>query len=144
MGMVHQAFKLFNSLSVSENISLRQGAAARRLPGPPRCAAAGARSSPSATSLSVDPDAVVGKLSVGVRQRVEILKALYRDARILILDEPTAVLTPQERDGLFEVMRRLVADGRTILFVTHKIHEVHGRHRPGHRAPRRTRGRNGW
>ena len=77
-----------------------------------------------ATSLSVDPDAVVGKLSVGVRQRVEILKALYRDARILILDEPTAVLTPQERDGLFDVMKRLVADGRTILFVTHKIHEV--------------------
>ena len=74
--------------------------------------------------LSVDPDAIVGRLSVGVRQRVEILKALYRDARILILDEPTAVLTPQERDGLFDVMRRLAADGRTILFVTHKIHEV--------------------
>src|SRR6185312_6510454 len=74
--------------------------------------------------LAVDPKAVVGKLSVGVRQRVEILKALYRDARILILDEPTAVLTPQERDGLFDVMRRLTADGRTILFVTHKIHEV--------------------
>ena len=59
-----------------------------------------------------------------MRQRVEILKALYRDARILILDEPTAVLTPQERDGLFRVMRHLAADGRTILFVTHKINEV--------------------
>ena len=74
--------------------------------------------------LAVNPDATVGKLSVGVRQRVEILKALYREARILILDEPTAVLTPQERDGLFAVMKHLVADGRTILFVTHKIHEV--------------------
>ncbi len=61
---------------------------------------------------------------VGVRQRVEILKALYREARILILDEPTAVLTPQERDGLFDVMRHLAAEGRTILFVTHKLHEV--------------------
>ena len=59
-----------------------------------------------------------------MRQRVEILKALYRRARILILDEPTAVLTPQERDGLFAVMRRLAADGRTILFVTHKLNEV--------------------
>jgi ABC-type uncharacterized transport system ATPase subunit len=59
-----------------------------------------------------------------VRQRVEILKALYRDARVLILDEPTAVLTPQERDGLFDIIRHLTADERTILFVTHKLHEV--------------------
>ena len=59
-----------------------------------------------------------------MRQRIEILKALYRRARILILDEPTAVLTPQERDGLFAVMRRLAAEGRTILFVTHKLNEV--------------------
>ena len=59
-----------------------------------------------------------------MRQRIEILKALYREARILILDEPTAVLTPQERDGLFDVMRHLAAEGRTILFVTHKLNEV--------------------
>ncbi len=74
--------------------------------------------------LQVDPTAIVGRLSVGVRQRVEILKALYRDAQILILDEPTAVLTPQERDGLFAVIRNLTADGRTMIFVTHKLHEV--------------------
>ena len=74
--------------------------------------------------LEVDPAAIVGRLSVGVRQRVEILKALYRDAKILILDEPTAVLTPQERDGLFAVIRNLTADGRTVLFVTHKLHEA--------------------
>ena len=66
----------------------------------------------------------VRDLSVGVRQRIEILKALYRDARILILDEPTAVLTPPERDALFAVLKALAADGRTILFVTHKLHEV--------------------
>ena len=123
MGMVHQAFKLFNSLSVSENITygkepqrvgfIDRGAARRSV-----------RELAERYQLSVDPDAVVGKLSVGVRQRVEILKALYREAKILILDEPTAVLTPQERDGLFDVMKRLVVDGRTILFVTHKIHEV--------------------
>jgi simple sugar transport system ATP-binding protein len=123
MGMVHQAFKLFNSLTVSENITygseprragfLDRGEARRRV-----------LELAERFRLSVDANAVVGKLSVGVRQRVEILKALYRDAKILILDEPTAVLTPQERDGLFDVMKRLVADGRTILFVTHKIGEV--------------------
>ncbi|MBN8994954.1 MAG: ABC transporter ATP-binding protein [Rhizobiales bacterium] len=123
MGMVHQAFKLFNSLTVRENITYgrepqRAGFIDRR--------AAEARVAELAAryQLAVDPKATVGKLSVGVRQRVEILKALYRDARVLILDEPTAVLTPQERDALFAVMRRLAADGRTILFVTHKIHEV--------------------
>jgi simple sugar transport system ATP-binding protein len=123
MGMVHQAFKLFNSLSVSENIVYgtepRQWGFLDR-----RAARRSVIELAARYQLSVDPDAIVGKLSVGVRQRVEILKALYRDARILILDEPTAVLTPQERDGLFDVMRRLAADGRTILFVTHKIHEV--------------------
>ena len=123
MGMVHQAFKLFNSLSVWENVvygmepvrgGFIDGATASA-----RVAAIADR-----YSLSVDPAAIVGGLSVGVRQRVEILKALYREARILILDEPTAVLTPQERDGLFAVIRQLAADGRTILFVTHKLHEV--------------------
>jgi simple sugar transport system ATP-binding protein len=123
MGMVHQAFKLFNSLTVWENITYgsepqRLGFVDRR-EAQRRVADLAAR-----YQLAVDPKAIVGRLSVGVRQRVEILKALYRDARILILDEPTAVLTPQERDALFTVMRRLTADGRTILFVTHKIHEV--------------------
>jgi simple sugar transport system ATP-binding protein len=123
LGMVHQAFKLFNSLTVWENVTygreLRRGLFIDR-----RAARAGVAALGERYQLAVNPDAVVGKLSVGVRQRVEILKALYREARILILDEPTAVLTPQERDGLFAVMRHLVADGRTILFVTHKIHEV--------------------
>jgi general nucleoside transport system ATP-binding protein len=123
MGMVHQAFKLFASLTVWENIVfgaepartvfIDRGKARREV-----------AELAERHGLGVDPDAKVGALSVGVRQRVEILKALYRRARILILDEPTAVLTPQERDGLFAVMRRLAADGRTILFVTHKLNEV--------------------
>jgi simple sugar transport system ATP-binding protein len=123
LGMVHQAFKLFNSLTVWENVTYgrepRRGLFIDR-----RAARAGVAALAERYQLAVNPDAAVGKLSVGVRQRVEILKALYREARILILDEPTAVLTPQERDGLFAVMKHLVADGRTILFVTHKIHEV--------------------
>ncbi|HXT08917.1 MAG TPA: ABC transporter ATP-binding protein [Roseiarcus sp.] len=123
MGMVHQAFKLFNSLTVWENIVYgaepRRGLLIDRREARRRVAELAGRH-----HLAVEPDAVVAKLSVGVRQRVEILKALYRDARILILDEPTAVLTPQERDGLFAVMRHLAAEGRTILFVTHKLNEA--------------------
>jgi ABC-type uncharacterized transport system ATPase subunit len=123
MGMVHQAFKLFNSLSVWENIVYgaepRRGAVIDR-----RAARRNVANLAERHRLAVDPDAIVGKLSVGVRQRVEVLKALYREAQILILDEPTAVLTPQERDGLFGVIRHLAAEGRTVLFVTHKLHEV--------------------
>ena len=123
IGMVHQAFKLFPSLTVWENIVFgaepRRGAFVDA-----RAARAEVDELARRHGLRVDPDAVVGELSVGVRQRVEILKALYRRARILILDEPTAVLTPRERDGLFAVMRRLADEGRTILFVTHKLHEV--------------------
>jgi simple sugar transport system ATP-binding protein len=123
MGMVHQAFKLFASLTVWENIVFGsepwRGAFIDR-----RAARREVGELAGRHGLAVDPDATVGTLSVGVRQRVEILKALYRRARVLILDEPTAVLTPQERDGLFVVLRRLAAEGRTILFVTHKLNEV--------------------
>src|SRR5579871_126174 len=123
MGMVHQAFKLFGSLTVWENVvygrePVRAGFLNRR------AAITRVNDLAERYRLHVDPTAVVGRLSVGVRQRVEILKALHRDARILILDEPTAVLTPHERDGLFAVIRHLKADGRTVIFVTHKLHEV--------------------
>jgi general nucleoside transport system ATP-binding protein len=74
--------------------------------------------------LDVDPDATVQDLTVGAQQRVEIVKALYRDAQILILDEPTAVLTPQEADDLFVIMRNLVQQGKSIIFITHKLREV--------------------
>ena len=74
--------------------------------------------------LAVDPRARIWQLSVGEQQRVEILKALYREARILILDEPTAVLTPQEADSLFVTLRAMAAEGRTVIFISHKLHEV--------------------
>src|SRR5438309_7331496 len=74
--------------------------------------------------IAVDPRARVWQLSVGEQQRVEILKALYREARILILDEPTAVLTPQEAETLFETLRAMAAEGRTVIFISHKLHEV--------------------
>src|SRR5690606_6501379 len=74
--------------------------------------------------FDVDPDAMVGDLPVGVQQRVEIIKALSRDARVLVFDEPTAVLTPQETDELMEIMRQLKATGTSIVFITHKLREV--------------------
>src|SRR5690606_28225430 len=74
--------------------------------------------------LAVDPDALVGELSVGAQQRVELIKALYREAEILILDEPTAVLTPLEVDEFFTVVRSLVEQGKSIVFITHKLREV--------------------
>ncbi len=123
MGMVHQAFKLFASLTVWENIVY--GSEPRRFVFTDRAAARRAVAAlADRYGLAVDPAATVARLSVGVRQRVEILKALYREARILILDEPTAVLTPPERDALFGVLRKLVADGRSVIFVTHKLEEV--------------------
>jgi general nucleoside transport system ATP-binding protein len=121
--MVHQAFKLFPSLSVAENVVYRDE--------PRRFGLVDRRRAEQLVAdlaleygLHVDPTAKVDELPVGVLQRVEILKALYRDARVLILDEPTAVLTPQERDGLFAVLRRLREGGHTIIFITHKLHEV--------------------
>ena len=76
------------------------------------------------SSTPLDPSVLVWKLSVGERQRVEIIKALYREARLLILDEPTAVLTPQEVDQLFATLRQLTADERGLIFISHKLHEV--------------------
>ncbi|WP_216589696.1 ABC transporter ATP-binding protein [Streptomyces brasiliscabiei] len=123
LGMVHQSFKLFDSLTVAENVvyaaeprrfGLVDRAAARR-----RVRELGAEH-----GLPVDPDARVGALPVGLRQRVEILKLLHRGARVLILDEPTAVLTPAEADALFAVLKSLAARGRTVILVTHKLREV--------------------
>jgi ABC-type uncharacterized transport system ATPase subunit len=123
IGMVHQHFTLADNLSVLDNVMLgteslwrwRSERAAARA----KLAALGARA-----GLTVDPDLPVGRLGVGERQRVEILKALYRDARLLILDEPTAVLTPQEAETLFDVLRRLVAQGLGVIFISHKLGEV--------------------
>jgi len=123
VGMVHQHFTLADNMTVLENVTL--GTRPLWSLGQRRTAAR-ARIVQLADDfkLSVDPDARVGTLTVGERQRVEILKALYRDARILILDEPTAVLTPQETTDLFETLRKAVALGLSIVFISHKLHEV--------------------
>ncbi|MEV4031814.1 ABC transporter ATP-binding protein [Streptomyces umbrinus] len=123
LGMVHQSFKLFDSLTVAENVVYR--AEPRRFGLLDRAAARRrVRELAEEHGLAVDPDARVGDLPVGLRQRVEILKLLHRGARTLILDEPTAVLTPAEADALFAVLRSLTAQGRTVILVTHKLREV--------------------
>ena len=124
IGMVHQHFKLAPSFTVSENIIL----GAEPLRSLDRVDMARADEETRRLSerfgLNLDPRAIISTLPVGLRQRVEILKALYRDARILILDEPTAVLTPQETRELFVTMRRLADGGHSIIFITHKLQEV--------------------
>jgi len=123
IGMVHQHFMLIPELTVTENIILGNEVTV----GPflnRRKAAEQIRALSEKFGLEMDPQARVGDLPVGARQRVEIVKALYRRADILILDEPTSVLTPQEADDLFKVMRALVAQGVSIVFITHKLKEV--------------------
>lgn len=123
VGMVHQHFTLAGNLTVWENIVL--GVDALTAPAlRPAQAKARIRDLSERFHLHVDPNAKTGRLSVGERQRVEILKALYRDARILILDEPTAVLTPQETDALFATLRQAIAEGLSVVFISHKLHEV--------------------
>jgi len=122
IGMVHQEFRLVPSFTVAENVVL--GSAERIL----RRQDVEARVDEVARrfGLATEPDRPVWQLSMGERQRVEILKALWRDARILILDEPTAVLTPNEADELGEVLRHMADDGRSVIFISHKLHEVTG------------------
>ena len=123
IGMVHQHFQLVDILTVTENVMLgnesnrfgflQSGIARRRI-----------QQISKQYRLDVDPDALIRDLPVGTQQRVEIIKALYRNANTLILDEPTAVLTPQEAIGLFEVMRSLLELGVSIIFISHKLKEI--------------------
>jgi ABC-type uncharacterized transport system ATPase subunit len=123
IGMVHQSFKLVQSFTVKENITL--GAEPTNGIFVDRKAVHDSVVEISKRfGLKVDPDARIADLPVGVQQRVEILKTLYRNADILILDEPTAVLTPQETRELFGVVRSLVDEGKTVIFITHKLREV--------------------
>ncbi len=124
LGMVHQHFMLVEVFTVAENMVLGQPSPRRPLLEDPRAVAARIRDLSERYGLEVDPDAYIWQLSVGQQQRVEILKALYRGAQILILDEPTAVLTPQETDELLAIMRALADDGRSLIFISHKLHEV--------------------
>lgn len=123
IGMVHQHSTLADNLSVLDNVMLGTESLlrirSRRREGRARLVATAKR-----FGLAVDPDARVARLAVGERQRVEILKALYRDARVLILDEPTAVLTPQESGALFATLRGMVEGGLSVIFISHKLDEV--------------------
>ena len=123
IGMVHQHFTLADNLSVLDNIMLGSEPLWQVFS---RRAAGLAKLKEVATrfGLDVQPDALVAYLSVGERQRVEIVKALYRGAKILILDEPTAVLTPQESLGLFDTLQRFVTEGLSVIFISHKLPEV--------------------
>ena len=121
IGMVHQHFQLVHNFTVAENIILgREGGFVYDI----RTASRKIKEISGRYGLSIDPDMVIEDITVGMQQRVEILKMLYRDADILIFDEPTAVLTPQEIDELMQIMRNLAAEGKSIILITHKLEEI--------------------
>jgi simple sugar transport system ATP-binding protein len=131
IGMVHQHFMLIPVFTVTENIMLGEETSHRAAPNENplvkldrREVSQKVRDLSHQYGLEVDPDAIVGDLPVGLQQRVEIVKAIYRKANILILDEPTAVLTPQEAEDLFRIMHDLTKKGVSIIFITHKLKEV--------------------
>jgi len=121
IGMVHQHFKLVHNFTVTENIILGQEGsfvpdreeASRRI-----------RELSTRYGLNIDENALIEEISVGMQQRVEILKMLYRDAELLIFDEPTAMLTPQEISELMEIMKNLIHEGKSIILITHKLREI--------------------
>ena len=124
IGMVHQHFMLIPPLSVTENVILGSEPVKAGFILDKKSAKNKINDLSQRFGLAVEPDALVEKLSVGAQQRVEIVKILFRGAELLILDEPTAVLTPQETEALFSVLRRLKEQGKTIIFITHKLNEV--------------------
>ena len=125
IAMVHQHFRLVEPFTVAENVLLADHRpATRSFLVRPREVERRVGELSRRYGLMVEPRARIWQLSLGEQQRVEILKALYQDAKVLILDEPTAVLTPQEAEALFETIRAMAADGRTVIFISHKLHEV--------------------
>ena len=124
IGMVHQHFMLVPVLTVTENVMLGNETVRNGIFLDKKKAAARIQEISDQYKLDVDPHAYIKDLPVGVQQRVEIIKLLYREADILILDEPTAVLTPQEIDELFKIIRTLLESGKSIIFITHKLNEV--------------------
>ena len=124
IGMVHQHFMLVPVFTVTENVMLGDETTKVGVFLDRKSPAARIREISNEYSLEVNPDSYIKDLPVGIQQRVEIIKLLYREADILILDEPTAVLTPQEVDELFTIMRSLVESGKSIIFITHKLREV--------------------
>ena len=124
IGMVHQHFKLIDSFTVTENIILGKEPKTKFGTVDIKGAEKRVAELSEQYGLKVDPKALIQDIGVGMQQRVEILKMLYRDSDILIFDEPTAVLTPQEIDELMEIMRNLIKEGKTILLITHKLKEI--------------------
>lgn len=124
IGMVHQHFMLVENFTVTQNIVLGSEPRSAGIGVNMRKARQNVREIVEKYGLEVEPDALIRDISVGMQQRVEILKALYRGAEILILDEPTAVLTEQEIDELLAIMKNLIADGKTIIIITHKLKEI--------------------
>ncbi len=121
IGMVHQHFQLVHNFTVAENIIMgKEGGFVYDI----RKASRKIKEISERYGLSIEPDMVIEDITVGMQQRVEILKMLYRDADILIFDEPTAVLTPQEIDELMQIMRNLAAEGKSIILITHKLDEI--------------------
>ena len=123
IGMIHQHFMLVQTLTVAENVALGLPSSRGMLTDLERVSKRIVELA-EIYGLKIDPSAYIWQLSVGQQQRVEIIKALYRGAALLILDEPTAVLTPQEVDELFVIMRQMVKDGHALIFISHKLHEV--------------------
>jgi general nucleoside transport system ATP-binding protein len=123
IGMIHQHFMLVQTLTVAENVALGMPSSRGALTDLDRVSKRIVELA-EIYGLKIDPSACVWQLSVGQQQRVEIIKALYRGAALLILDEPTAVLTPQEVDELFVIMNQMVRDGHALIFISHKLHEV--------------------
>ena len=123
IGMIHQHFMLVQTLTVAENVVLGLPSSRGPLTDLDRVSKRILELA-AIYSLKIDPSAYIWQLSVGQQQRVEIIKALYRGAALLILDEPTAVLTPQEVDELFVIMNQMVKDGHALIFISHKLHEV--------------------
>src|SRR5919109_1408540 len=124
IGMVHQHFMLIPVMTVAENIVLASEPTTAGVLLDYRAARRRVTELSRTFNFAIDPDARVERITVGQQQRVEILKALYRGADILILDEPTAVLTPQEAQELFEILRSLTREGMSVIFITHKLNEV--------------------
>lgn len=123
IGMIHQHFMLVQTLTVAENVALGLPSSRGPITDLDRVSKRIVELA-KIYGLKIDPDAYIWQLSVGQQQRVEIIKALYRGAALLILDEPTAVLTPQEVDELFVIMHQMVKDGHALIFISHKLHEV--------------------
>lgn len=124
IGMVHQHFMLIPVMTVTENVMLGVEPTRNGIILDKSKVAARIREISEQYNLEVDPDTYIKDLPVGIQQRVEIIKVLYRNADILILDEPTAVLTPQEVESLFKILKTLIAKGKSIIFITHKLKEV--------------------